>query len=125
MKQKKPTEKVWKVKGRSICVKRRSHVGTVVSTKMQKSVVVEWERRVFVPKFERYLKRRTKVHARVPEDIEVEEGDKVRIHACRPISKTINFIVMENLGKEKNYEVKKEAREEAQPIKEEVEDESA
>jgi len=101
-----------------LSVKKRSHVGTVISTKMQNSCTVEWERRYYLPKYERHTKRRTRVHAHVPEGVEVNEGDKVRIYASRPISKTINFVVMENLGKEKHYAAKKEAKEEAEAVHE-------
>jgi len=77
----------------------RSFVGKVVRAKMHKTVVVEWERRVLIPKFERYEKRRSKVNAHNPEDIDAKEGDIVRIEETRPISKTKSFIVTEILQK--------------------------
>jgi len=118
MSKEKTTDKVLKVKGRALCVKEKSYVGTVVSTKMQKTVVVEWERKVFIPKYERYLKRKTRVKAHQPEGMDVQEGDRVIIHACRPISKTVSHVVMENLGQEKNYLVTKEGKEESRSVHE-------
>lgn len=73
----------------------REFVGTVVSDKMHHTVSVSWERRVFVPKYERYLKKLSKVQAHNPECINAKEGDKVRIVECRPLSKLKNFVVLE------------------------------
>ena len=72
-------------------------VGTVVSAKASKTVSVQWERRRFVKKYERYERRTSKVAAHVPEDMEVKEGDLVRIKETRPISKTKHHVVVEVL----------------------------
>lgn len=71
----------------------RTFEGTVISDKMNKTVTVEWEGRKLVPKYERYMKRRTRVKAHNPESIDAKTGDKVRIKETRPLSKTKNFIV--------------------------------
>jgi len=71
----------------------RTFTGTVVSDKMDKTVVVEFERKKFVQKYERYEPRQTKIKAHSPEDIDAREGDTVEIKETRPISKTKNFIV--------------------------------
>lgn len=80
----------------SISLRGKSFIGTVVKAKMQKSVVVQWERRRYVPKYERYEKRRTKVKAHNPPCINAQEGDRVRIHETRPISKTVHFTIIQN-----------------------------
>lgn len=67
--------------------------GTVVSAKATKTVTVEWEGRRYVPKYERYEKRKSKIAAHNPEEIGAAEGDLVRISETRPISKTKHFIV--------------------------------
>ncbi len=82
-----------------LSVRGRSFTGKVVSAKMHKTVVVEWERRVLIPKFERYEKRRSKVNVHNPESINAQEGDLVKIQEIRPLSKTKNFIVIEVLSK--------------------------
>lgn len=82
----------------NISVRGKSFTGKVVSAKMHKTVVVEWERRVLIPKFERYEKRRSKVSAHNPDEINAKEGDIVRIQETRPLSKTKNFIVVEVLS---------------------------
>ncbi|MGQ0534896.1 MAG: 30S ribosomal protein S17 [Methanobacteriota archaeon] len=69
--------------------------GRVVSAKMDKAVVVERERLRYVPKFERYEKRTTRVSAHSPPCIGARLGDDVTIMECRPLSKTIHFCVIE------------------------------
>ena len=76
----------------------RSYVGRVLSNKMNATVIVTWERKIHVPKFERYMVRTSKVVAHNPDSISAKEGDIVRIKQCRPLSKTKNFIVIEKLG---------------------------
>ena len=88
----------------NISVRGKTFTGTVVSSKMHRTVVVQWDRRVLIPKFERYEKRRSKVSAHNPDEIGASEGDLVRIQETRPLSKTKNFVVVEVLekaGKEK------------------------
>ena len=78
-------------------VRGRTFTGVVTSTKMQKTIAVEWERRVKVPKYERYLLKKSRVKAHLPNDMDVNEGDRVTIRETRPISKTKKFIVVEVL----------------------------
>jgi small subunit ribosomal protein S17 len=77
----------------------RTFVGTVTSDKMSRTVVVHWERRFYVKKFERYERRQSKVNAHNPEEIGAKKGDIVKIVETRPLSKTKHFIVTEILGK--------------------------
>jgi small subunit ribosomal protein S17 len=69
--------------------------GVVVSDKMTDTVVVLREFEKKVPKYERYEKRRSKVHAHNPPCIKAKEGDVVKIAECRPLSKTKSFVVVE------------------------------
>ena len=69
--------------------------GTVVSSKMDKTVVVQREYLKRNIKFDRYEKRRSKIHAHNPPCINAKEGDKVTIAECRPLSKTKNFVIVE------------------------------
>ena len=71
----------------------RTFEGVVISSKMQKTVTVSWDNIRKVPKYERYEKSRTKIHAHNPENIAAEKGDRVIIQECRPLSKTKNFIM--------------------------------
>jgi small subunit ribosomal protein S17 len=93
-------------------VRGKQFTGTVVSQKMQRSVVVEWVGWRFIPKYERYKKTKTKVTAHNPPCVHAVEGDVVKIGECRPLSKTKNFVVLKVLGKEEKYALEKEALEE-------------
>ena len=65
----------------------RTAQGTVVSTKMQKTITVLVERRVKHPLYGKYIKRSRKIHAHDAEQV-CQEGDLVTIEETRPISKT-------------------------------------
>ncbi|MFP8953089.1 30S ribosomal protein S17 [Natrialbaceae archaeon A-arb3/5] len=70
--------------------------GTVVSTDMDKTVVVEREYDVAVPKYDRSMKRRSRIPAHVPGVLEpLSLGDTVKIAETRPLSKTKSHVVVE------------------------------
>ncbi|WP_226039046.1 30S ribosomal protein S17 [Natrinema sp. DC36] len=70
--------------------------GTVVSTDMDKTVVVEREYDVAVPKYDRHMKRRSRIPAHVPGVLEpLSVGDTVKIAETRPLSKTKSHVVVE------------------------------
>ena len=96
----------------SLKVRGNSFTGTVVSDKMRRSVTVMWEGQKFIPKYERFKKTRTKIIAHNPLCVNAKEGDMVKIMECRPISKLKHFVVVESLGKEKAYSLKKRLEEE-------------
>ena len=77
----------------------RTFKGEVISAKMHSTVTVQWERRKYIPKYERYEKRRSKVKAHNPESINAEEGDHVEIKETRPLSKTKHFVVTKIIKK--------------------------
>lgn len=85
----------------SLSVRGKIFEGVVVSDKPSKTVTVQWERTVFVPKYERYLKKRSKVHAHNPVCINAKEGDRVKIMECRKLSKTKSFTVIEKYESDK------------------------
>ena len=66
---------------------RRKLVGTVVSDKMHKTVIVVIDRIVKHPLYEKYIKRRSK-YAVHDETNSCKVGDKVQIIETRPLSKT-------------------------------------
>jgi small subunit ribosomal protein S17 len=61
---------------------------------MEKTVVVEREYDVFVPKYDRYMKRRSRVPAHAPPCLSLSEGDRVSIAETRPLSKTKSHVVV-------------------------------
>ena len=77
-----------------------------VIKKFHKRVVIEFERMIYVRKYERYAKKKAKIHARLPKcmEKEINVGDLIRIQECRPLSKIIHFVVIEKI---KNAEEEK------------------
>jgi small subunit ribosomal protein S17 len=79
---------------------RASRIGTVVSAKMDKTVVVQIQRRFPHPLYKRIISRSTKLKAH-DEANECREGDVVRLMSTRPLSKTKRWRVAEILEKAK------------------------
>jgi len=75
--------------------------GIVIADKMSKTITVEWPFLKYLQKYQRYLKKRTHVKAHNPPCLSVKTGDSVRIAECRPISKTVKFVVIEKLSEDK------------------------
>lgn len=65
---------------------RKQRVGIVISTKMDKTIIVEYVARVPHPKFKKIVKKTKKFYAH-DEKGEAAVGDKVRIEEMRPLSK--------------------------------------
>ena len=72
--------------------------GTVVSTGMQRTAVVERTILHYVSKYERYEKRRRRYLAHHPPCLAVPVGHRVRIAEVRPLSKFVAFCIVEDLG---------------------------
>ena len=80
-----------KVRGQQI-------VGKVHSAKMEHTAVVEKEHLHYNAKFERYERRTSRYAAHVPPCMPVAPGQEVRLMECRPISKTVSFVIVERRG---------------------------
>ncbi len=76
----------------------RTFKGTVTEAKSAKTVTVQWQRKHYLPKFERYENKITRVHVHSPACIEAKKGDVVKLMECRPLSKTKHFVITEKLG---------------------------
>jgi small subunit ribosomal protein S17 len=81
----------------SLSVRGRVLEGVVASAKMDKTVVVERKYLQFSSKFVRYERRHSHIPSHNPPCLDVKEGERVRIAECRPLSKTVSFVVMEKL----------------------------
>jgi small subunit ribosomal protein S17 len=68
--------------------------GSVVSAKMKDTVVVERAHLRFIPKYERFESRTSRILAHNPPCIAAPEGASVRIAECRPLSKKVAFCVV-------------------------------
>ena len=76
---------------------RKQRVGNVVSTKMDKTIVVEYVARVPHPRFKKIVKKTKKFYAH-DEKGEAAVGDKVRIEEMRPLSKLKRWKLVEVLS---------------------------
>ena len=84
-----------------LSVRGRILEGVVISDKMDKTVIVRRDYLKYVPKYKRYERRHSHIPAHNPPCIDAKEGDRVRIAECRPISKTVSFVVVEVLEGER------------------------
>jgi small subunit ribosomal protein S17 len=79
---------------------RKEREGIVVSTKMDKTVVVAVVDRVRHAKYAKYMQRTKKLYAH-DEAGEVSVGDRVRVMETRPLSKLKRWRVVEVLERAK------------------------
>ncbi len=101
----KPHKKKQEVQTHSVVAGAATHpVGThgrtfegFVVKKFSTRVVVDFERTVYVKKYQRFYKKKTRLHARLPIKMHIELGDYIRIQQCRPLSKIIHFVVVERI----------------------------
>ncbi|XP_028767536.1 uncharacterized protein LOC114725218 [Neltuma alba] len=77
-------------------------VGTVVSNKMQKSVVVAVDRLFHHKLYNRYIKRTSKFMAHDENNV-CNIGDRVRLDPSRPLSKRKHWTVAEIIKKARIY----------------------
>ena len=80
--------------------KRKVREGLVTSNKMEKSIVVNVERKLKHPKYGKFLKRTTRLMAH-DEKNECNIGDKVKVMETRPLSKNKCWRLVEIIEKAK------------------------
>lgn len=80
-----------------LSVRGRVLEGIVVSSKMDKTVVVRRDYLQYVQKFMRYERRKSRIPSHNPPCMGAKEGERVKIAECRPLSKTVSFVVVERL----------------------------
>lgn len=76
--------------------RRKTRVGTVISDKMDKTIVVEHIARVPHPQFKKIVKRSKKYYVH-DENSQAKVGDRVRIVETRPLSKLKRWTIQEIL----------------------------
>lgn len=78
-----------------VSIRGRVLTGTVISTKMKRTVVIRREYLHFIPKYARFEKRHTNFAAHCsPCFVGIKPGDVVTVGECRPLSKTVRFNVL-------------------------------
>ncbi len=81
----------------NISVRGRIDKGKVIKFKTPKTAVVEKEYLVFIKKYQRYERRRSKYHVHVPPCMKVKENCTVIFGETRPIAKTVSSVVLKVL----------------------------
>jgi len=79
---------------------RKERIGTVVSNKMERSIVVAVRRKVKHPIYGKFVNKTTRFVAHDQQN-ECSEGDTVRIMETRPLSKTKRWRLVEIVEKVK------------------------
>lgn len=94
----KKTEKQQNAQKFVVGTRGRSFQGKVTKVFGQRAVI-EFDRTVKVEKYERFMRKKTKLHSRIPDGMTVSIGDYVKVHECRPLSKMIHSVVVEIIRK--------------------------
>jgi small subunit ribosomal protein S17 len=79
----------------------QTFVGTVISDKMDKTIIVKVDRKVKHELYGKYLQRSSKMCAH-DEKNTCKVGDLVKISSSRPLSKTKSFVLVEVLEQAEN-----------------------
>jgi len=79
----------------NLVVRGRVFEGKVIKMNMQKTAIIEWPRIIYLQKYERYEKRRSRIKVHRPDCMNIVVGDDVMVMESRPISKTKNFVIIE------------------------------
>ena len=79
----------------SLSIRGKIFEGIVINAKAKGSVVIERESLIDFTKFKRFGRSKNKIHAHVPSNLDIQEGDYVVAAECRPISKSVSFVVVE------------------------------
>jgi len=79
----------------SLSIRGKIFEGIVINAKAKGTVVIERESLIEFTKFKRFGRSKNKIHAHVPSNLDIQEGDYVVAAECRPISKSVSFVVVE------------------------------
>jgi small subunit ribosomal protein S17 len=79
----------------SLSVRGKTFEGIVIKAKGKVTVTLQKESPIYFTKFRRYGRSKNRIHAHVPSNLDVKEGDRVVAAECRPISKSVSFVVVE------------------------------
>jgi len=92
----------------SLSLRGRTFMGKVIK-KFPKRIVIALERTIYIDKFERYAKKRTKLHAKLPDCLAdtINVGDYAEIKECRKLSKIINFVAIKKIDLNKEHKGEK------------------
>ena len=76
-------------------IRGKLFAGRVTGNKAKQTITLQKEAPVYFSKFKRYARSKNTIHAHVPECMDVAMGDYVLSAECRPVSKSISYVVVE------------------------------
>ena len=79
----------------SLTIRGKLFEGIVINAKAKKTAVIQKESLIYFEKFKRFGRSKNKIHAHVPSNLNVQVGDYVVAAECRPISKSVSFVIVE------------------------------
>lgn len=83
-----------------ISVKNELFTGKIVKKDINRSATIEWNRPCYVPKYERYQFKRSRMRVHNPACIEGQLDQTVLVARTRPLSKTKNHVIIKLLSEE-------------------------
>ena len=79
----------------SLTIRGKLFEGIVINAKAKGTAVLQKESPVYFKKFKRFGRSKNKIHAHIPSNLNVQKGDFVVAAECRPISKSVSFVIVE------------------------------
>ena len=79
----------------TLSIRGKTFEGVVIKAKAKDTVVIERPATIYFSKFKRYGRSKSTIHAHVPTNIDVQEGNHVVAAECRQLSKSVSFVVID------------------------------
>ena len=79
----------------SLSVRGKLFDGRITGAKARQTATLQKYVPVYFEKFKRYARDKSTIHAHVPGCITVQNGDSVLAAECRPISKSVSYVIVE------------------------------
>ncbi len=83
-----------------LAVKKETLKGKVVKKDINKSATIEWTNSRYVPKYERYELKKSRLRVHNPPAVDAQIGQMVLVAKTRPISKTKHHVIIHILNEE-------------------------
>jgi len=81
-----------------ISVKNEIYRGKIVKKDINRTATIEWSRSVYVPKYERYELKRSRMRVHNPGCLNAKIGQQVLAAKTRPLSKMKHHVIIQLLG---------------------------
>ena len=80
-----------------LVVKKELLTGKVIKKDTNKSATIEWNSSSYVPKYERFALKRSRLRVHNPPCLDAQIGQKVLVARTRPLSKTKHHVIIQIL----------------------------